>query len=350
MKKFTVLAVLALMVAVAMPVMATDFTWSGELTYGGITDFTNVLDAYANANIVLAGKVDDNNTINVRLNTAYKDAAITPLLDIAGTTAKINGFTLYLDRFNMVTDIGKVLGLSGLTIVSTVGWADPSANSYSLTDYGNEGIVGYDPIGAARDNFMVVVGTGAAFNVMVDLYPLSNNSVAIPFQPQAIADVYGVVGPVSYSVAYTTNQKTDGMGLVGAAATFAQAFGDITPSINAEVSYDLTAAAVSYAGAVKVAYKTMVKAVVGLNGTGSQLAGVYGNVNGTFMPNFGADVDFNFSMATAGNYGVDASLWYLFGKTKARVGYLATNAAMGANNAPASLTDGGLYFTMDLTY
>jgi hypothetical protein len=352
MKKFTVLAVLALMVAVVMPVMATDFTWSGELTYGSMNDFTNVIDAYGNAKISVAGKVDANNTINATISSNYSGAPVTVLTDLAGGTGTLNAFTAYISTFDMVTDIGKVFGLSGVTIVATYGWADPTATSYSVSAFGNESLIGYDP--GTRDVAQLVFGFGAPASVQLAVAQIAHSTKAIKFDPHVLADIYGAFGPVSYSVAYSG--KTDFKGTAGASVKFGQAFGDITPAVAASVSYNLAAPAskaLQYGVGASFAYTTMVTVGVGLDGWDKPGLDAL-SVNASFVPmaSLGIDVgaEFDLSGAATPKYGVDLSAWYLFGKSKARLGYLITNAAYGALNTPANLNDGGLYFSWDLSF
>jgi len=355
MKRITLLAVLALMVALALPVMATDFTWSGELTYGASTDFTKSADAYGNAFLGLTGKADANNTFYATLNTAYSGSALTVLTDLAGGTGTLNSFSAYFSAFYLTSDIGKILGLNGITAVATYGWIDTACTSYSVSGYGYESLIAYDPQGT-RDNAQIVVGFGAPASIQVSVSPLVSNVGSLTFNPQILFDVYGGFGPINYSVSYSTNKTTNFMGTVGASVKWGQAMGDLTPAVNLEVTDNLTGNAMSLGVGASFAYTTMFSAGIG---TAITLAPAFGmgnlGINTSFVPmaNFGVDVDASMNLATgAANFinAIDASAWYMLGKSKARLGYLYSTGS-GAYNAPVTLApNGGIYFSWDLTF
>jgi hypothetical protein len=123
-----------------------------------------------------------------------------------------------------------------------------------------------------------------------------------------------------------------------------------------EVSYDLsapTSKVIQYAAAASFAYKSMVTVMAAIDGWDKPGLDAL-TAQASFVPMAGLGIDaaakFDLSGAAKPSYGVDLSAWYLFGKSKARLGYLITNNAYGALNAPASLPDGGLYFSWDLTF
>jgi hypothetical protein len=355
MKRLCVLMVVALMAAAALPVFAVDFSWNGELTYGVITDFSQVADAYGNAFIGVTAKADDNNVFHGTLSTAYSGAPITTLTDLTGTTATINAFTLYLSAAYFTSNLGAILGLNGFNLNATYGWADTGATSYSLSGYGYESIMAYDPQGA-RDNVQLIGGVDVV-NLQVSFSPMVSQLVPQTFQPQLLADAYGAVGPVNYSVAYTTNKRTDGMGLVGASVKWGQAFGDFKPAVNAEVNYDISAPAtksLEYGAGVSFAYKTIVTVAAGMNGWTDAGLGKLGiNVNVVPITGLGIDLGASMNLATDATTfinGIDGSVWYMLGKSKLRLGYLYTTIAGGSLNAPASLTNGGVYVSWDLTF
>jgi hypothetical protein len=358
MKKFTVLAVLALMVAVALPVVAADFAFTGEITYGAINDFTNENNGYGNALLTASGKVDANTTVNFGISSNYTGAPL--LIETTAGGTSVAAFTAAISTMDMVTDIGKALGLNGINIVSTIGWVDTAATSYSVSAYGNEGLLTggvYDGL-PTRDNVQFVVGMGAPISLQVSFAPFTNLAKAIAFEPSVLVDAYGVVGPLSYSVAYATAHAKVSMGVIGGAATFAMAFGDITPSINAEAVYDLSAPAknaLAWGAGLKVAYKTLATVDAAINGADAASA-LTAHVGFVPMASLGFDVGANFDLTTAAQMGIDASAWTLIGKSKVRVGYLYSKSsgadAYGNLNGPTAtgMAKGGLYFNWDVTF
>jgi hypothetical protein len=359
MKKFTVLAVLALMVAVAMPVVATDLSWKGEFTYGSITDFTNAESAYGNAYYTLVGHIDDFNTINARIAAAFTNVAVVSVLDSSGTAQTVNAFNAYLNKFYLDTDIGKALKLP-IGLVTSMGWLDPTFTNYDPSGYGNEGVAGFDP--GTRDSAKILV-TIAPVNVMLAFSPNSNALPLSTVNPLVLLDVYGAFGPISASAGWyaTALGATNGLGKLGLAVAFSQAFGDLTPTVDLEGYYDLTAPAakaLGYGAGVKVAYTTMVSAAVAIDGWDAPgLDALSANVGFVPVKTFGADVGFKMNLATgASDFGLDISAWTLFGVSKLRVGYLYSSTTgadgYGSLNAPtaAGLKNGGLYFTMDVDF
>ncbi len=357
MKRITLLAVVALMVAFVVPVMATDFTWSGELTYGSITDGTNVADAYANAYVNVKAAADANNTFYASILGAYAGTGLPDVVDLSGTVTVLSAFSAYFNTAYLVSDIGKILGLNGVTAVLTAGWLEPAGTSYSLTTWGYESIIAYDPWGVSHDTAELVVGFGAPLSLQVVLSPISSVQQLQAINPQAIVDAYGTMGPISYSVAYTTNKRTDDMGLVGAAVKYTQAFGDITPAVNAEVSYDLHASAATIGYAASVAYTSVVTVAFGGVATTTGLGNFSAQVNLVPMSNLGIDVYASMNLASGATNlinSIDGSVWYKLGATKIRAGYLYETGSFalgGPSGAPANLLpNGGVYALVDLTF
>jgi len=354
MKRITLLAVLALMVALAVPVMATDFAWNGELTYGSITDGTNVADAYVNAFIAVAGKADANNTFNLTFNAAYAGTGVPSVGLLAGGATTLNAFTEYASVIDLVSDVGKTLSLP-FGLVATFGWFEPAATSYSLTSWGYESLIAYDPWGVSHDSLQLVATFGT-INVQLAFQPTDSTLQSQALDPQIIGDVYGVMGPIKFSVAYTSNKTKDYMGLAGASVVWTQAFGDLTPAVNAEFSYNLaTGAKNPYTIGVgaSVAYTTLLTVGVGTSINGAGLGNLGINVNLVPMTGLGIDVDPSLNLSGTGDLVncIDVSAWYKIGASKVRVGYLYEKTGFGYMNAPANLApNGGLYATWDLTF
>jgi hypothetical protein len=263
MKRITLLVVLVL--AIALPAVASDFTWSGELEYGAISDFTNAADGYGYARINMKAAVDANNSINARFETLYKgteQAVITEVTTPTSTT--ISAFVAYFSRFYMTNDLGKILGLGGVSLVDVVGWTDTTGSGGDLTKYGYEGIIAWDP--GTRDTIQLTAGFGAPFSLLVCVSPITSKvsgGTLYAWKPQLLVNATGSFGPIAYVLGYSSFAggggagTTDYMGALGGALTFSQAMGDVTPAVNVEAMYDLGAKAFSMGAGVTVAYKTM---------------------------------------------------------------------------------------------
>lgn len=366
MKKIPVL--ILVLAAAAVPVMAAStVTFSGELTYGFITNGTNVADAYGNAVINLAAKVDDNNSIATQLATAYQNAGKTVLTDLAGGTATLNVFSVYLGNFSLTSDLGAILGIKSMfDPVLQVGWFDPTTGGYTVSGYGNEN-ANVDP--GNRDAFQLSAGIGSVATVKFAFSPqIINSSGAQLFSPNYLLDVSGGMGPVSLDAAlyYDTNDvSTASKGdQVAASAKFSQAFGDISLGVAASVNYNFEpagnpaapasdAARLSYGAGLSVGYTSMVTVGASLRGSGAGLKDLQANVSLVPIANAGLDLGLAMDNALANFAGVDTSVWYKFGPTTIRVGYLYENAGDTDANwkTPAGLApNGGAYVSADLSF
>jgi len=356
MKRITLLAVLALMVALAVPVMATDFTWSGELTYGAITDGANVVDAYGNAFIAVKAAADANNTFNATLSSAYSGTGQSVAVDLAGGATVLKAFGTYASVIDFASDLGKIMNLP-FGLVATLGWFEPAGTSYSVTGYGYESLIAFDPTGASHDAFQLIA-TFDTVNVQLAMEPVSSTLAKVQFAPQiTVFDVYGVFGPIKASVAYTSNGKTDYMGKAGASVTWTQAMGDLTPAVNAEFAYDLASGAKNpwtIGVGVNAAYTTLITVGLSTSINGAGLGNFGINLGLVPMTGIGIDVASSLNMASnAANIlnGIDVSGTYKFGASKVRVGYLYETVKGFNYNAPADFPpNGGLYASWDLTF
>jgi hypothetical protein len=354
MKRITLLVVLVL--AIALPAVASDFTWSGELEYGWQTDFTNMNDGWGYARINMKAAVDANNTINARFETLYKGAGQAVLTGGVPATTTINAFTAYFSRFYMTNDLGKMLGLGGITLTDVVGWQDITGAGGGLTKFDYEGVKEWDP--STRDTIAVILGFGAPFSLSVALSPFTSTIGQQAFQPQILADASGSFGPISYVVGYTSyaggsTATTDFKGDFGASVAFSQAMGDVTPSAAVEFDYNLAAASSQAGVGVTVAYKTM--ATLGF-GTAINIMPTFGfglsSIELQTNPFGPVHVDGFVSLTNWALNSVDVSLAYKAGVTY-RIGYFYTNSASANATehvyAPSQSLS-GVYIDFDLPF
>ena len=325
MKKLALFAVVALLAAVALPAMATDFTWSGEVTLGYISDGTpaGTSTLISNNYLNVVGKVDDNVSF-------YGELLIEP--DAKGFP--VNGGYLY-----GTADLGKSLGLP-FGEVLTFGYVDTTTQYYNVSAWANEEVGDFDP--GLRYNMSFVTTFGPA-NILVSIDPSQSGAA-----PSVLANVYGTFGPVKASVAYYTNKTMNG-GLGLADVNFSTKMGDLGFAVDGQAKFDLASSAFSWGAGVDVTFTSLLNVAVATSGTTSSLGNIDFNVNLVPMTSLG--VDLAVSLATTGSLlnGIDTSVWYKIDKTTLRVGYAYTTNNIGLY-WPAPEQNGGVYFSYDLTF
>jgi len=349
---------LVLLAVMALPAMASTFAWSGKLTYGFITDFSGLADSYGDAYIHMNAKVDDNNTIDARLQTAYKGAAQTVLQDLT-TNATINAFTVYIDRFYMVNSLGNILGIADMVNpVITWGWYDVGMKMYGVSNNGAEKVIDdFDP--GTQDTVQIDIGFVKLVNLLLAFQPTMFASSTT--NPWFVAEVYGTIAPISFTVAYTTEGKTFATGDIGLDVGFSQAFGDITLAADVEAYYDLDPAIagnIVFGAGLKFAYTTLATVGVGYRGTNAlPFTKLVANINIVPVSTLGFDVGvaLNGAAGAAMFDDLDVSAWVLLGAAKFRLGYLYVGGATASlkpnQYAPTTLyPNGGLYMSMQLGF
>jgi hypothetical protein len=334
MKKLTLFAVVALLAAGALPAMATDFSWSGEITFGFTTDFSGHSDNHlTNAYLNLTAKVNDNFSVlsGIYFNPNSTAAAVPEALTNIGD-------------YYATADLGKALSLP-VGEVMTIGWIDTTATGYAVSGYAYESLV-LDP--GVRYNVQSVT-TFDKINVQVSMDPASWFGTT---PANYLLDIYGPLGPISFSAAYSSAALGTGKGLIFGDVQFAQAMDPISFAADVQVKYDLNASAYTLGVGGKFAYSTMVTVGVGTSFSTAGLGNLGINVNYVNNPKFGADLGVSLDLATgAANLinNIDGSLWTKIDVSTLRVGYDYTMNATGYE-APIDLTNGGVYFSYDITF
>jgi len=114
MKKLLVVFVALLVVAFAVPAMATDITWSGDFNFGFATVVDDAKDqvGWGDLELDVAAAVDDYNTVTIE--TDYTAGG----MFVVGT-AKID------------SDLGSFFGLP-VGLVFSGGWFEPGGESYAV--------------------------------------------------------------------------------------------------------------------------------------------------------------------------------------------------------------------------
>lgn len=343
MKKLTLVAVFAMLVAVALPVMATDFSWSGEVTLGAVTDFTSAKQGLINYWVNLDGKVNDN--LGWHVEFGFNPGA-------SPAVASWLPVTFYYYYGN--ADLGGILGLTagGIDPVLTFGYMDSATPYYSLSAYDYESVGDVDP--GSRYNITLTTAIMKTVNVLISVDP----ALVWTNTPIIIASVNGTFGPVSAALNYFNNSSPNNV--LGADVKFQQAMGDLTIGVDASAKYDASAktSPFQYGAAVKVAYTTLINVAAGFASTATGLAtsdlGNLGiNANLVANPNLGVDLNLSLNLTTGATTlinGGDFSVWTKLDKSTVRLGYLYSTVGLGNVNAVAEPTDGGVYLNYDLSF
>jgi hypothetical protein len=325
--------VLALM-AIALPVMASDVTLSGELTAGFNTDFSTYTPNASNAYIDLAAKVDKNNTVNAEISAAYPGATATTL-----------------DMFYLVSDLGGAFNLSGIDPVLTVGYGDPvTAATLGVSGYGNEEVAFHDSGAATEIALQTAVGKTA--------------NVLVAFDPMVLADQTAVhlllngdasFGPITAAVYYGVNGAALSDSNIGAGVKYTTSMSGIDVGAAANVNYALgTSPLLAYGVGLSAGMK-MFSAGLGFNGDNAATPNMHLTVNASLTPSdmYGVDLGVGSNLTTGGQAfdTLDASGWVAAGATKIRLGYLyepAGGGVIGDLNAPSNVP--GMYASFDLSF
>jgi hypothetical protein len=372
MKKLVVLITVLALMAIALPVMASDVTLTGTATYGAVVGQnaagdTVVADGMGDSVVHIAGKVDANNTVNVEL---WGDGLIPAAL--AGTAA---ASPVGFGSFYLQSDIGGALSLGSVDPVLYAGYSTATLPGYSVTGYGKENIAGLgvggegaglapSENGAAQALLAVDTSVNKMFNILVGVNP---ETLAKNAAKQFVLGAYGTVGPVSAEVGFVGNggaKAADGAVALGALADYTVS--NIELKGTAQMVYDMsTAQKSSYSAGVSATYNKMVTAAGSLVGTFGATSGMSNaTVEVDLMPitnasiNVGALMNLQSGAANAFD-SLDASGSYSIGATKVTLGYIyspasATQATLNGTgpsgwNAPAS-GQNGVYVKASLAF
>ncbi len=203
MKKLLVVFVALLVVAFAVPAMATDITWSGDFNFG----FATVVDAakdqvgWGDLELDVAAAVDDYNTVSIE--TDYTAGG-----NFVVGVAKID------------SDLGSFFGLP-VGLVFSGGWFEPGGESYAVVtgweieDVTQDGIGPATAINVEVDAGMVIVDVGmsvAQGQTTPVLPATTGDDLWDLYLGAAIPDIAGMA---SAEVYYTVVRNTDFEGWFG---------------------------------------------------------------------------------------------------------------------------------------
>lgn len=335
MKKIVVLTIV-LALAVGMPLLASEFTFGGDLDWGFISNFT---DTYAGADNIdfaatfdVKGVIDDFNTASFSVTTS--DTA----------TVEID-----LETAQLATDLGKALNLP-IGFTSYAGWFNfGSQELTTVTDYNLDYVANF-------------TGSRWQWGAGISLMGVLNLEAATDFDftptgPGGWLGANAAFGPVSAEVWYEN---------IGADAFGANALISLAPiegaTVKAAVGFEMNLDADTYAlgAGAKFSYG-MFGAGVSFNGNDTDfvnLLGVEASVAPLANAGVKAGVLFNLPSATDVFNSFDVGVYYKAGASTWSLGYLFAPEGvqpLGDVNAPAVLAvgrpiGGGFYIGSSVDY
>jgi hypothetical protein len=352
-KVLFVSAVSVFLLMFAAPLFAVEADWSGEFTFGGITDFesdaANVNNAYADAYFDASLLIDDYNEVLIELFANSGDFGIPS----TGATATSADARWGIGVLFLESDLGAYVGLP-IGLMAKAGFYNLEMREYEVT-----GLAFERPVRP---------GTGNAnqFNAIVDADMLeltagwsmdagSNNDYA------AIVSI-PEIGPMSVEAGYLVNTDFEGQFQVNARAL---AIADLV-DLAAGFTYDTSGGATTewfWGAGAAVSYKiaTFGVSVNGMEDMELARLGVDLNVE---QGDLGADIGAGLNLDDAFNPetfgGIEVSVYYTPGASLWRVGYLYENDGLFIYNAPTFVTGGavgvdppigeggGLFFSADI--
>lgn len=326
-KLLVVLSALFLIVAFAVPVMASDTEISGEFRVG----FTGDTASLGKLEFDVSAAVDDYNTVEFEFD-AEQSLTVT---DVA--TGEDTSF-LEVDAayFKLITDIGAAFDLPvGLTM--TNGYFEPGTEDYEgVTDLGYEDNVDGDiefeesflghqlSFGFGPANLNVAFGVGESDDGFDFLGTLD-----VP-----------EVGPASFELYYEVDNNDEFEGAVGVegAATVGPA------DVGVGFEYNLNTETWAYGFGVSAGFAPLTVGL-GLNGDDEETLNQLG-VDLTLAPTedygLNAGLGFSFADGTDAFQGVEVSGYYNIGAAEFRLGYLYnTDLEDFSYYAPVLSSEGG---------
>ena len=333
MKKLIVLSVL--LALASFPLMASDVTFSGDVTYGFISDFGDSFAEDTTATIDVNAAVDDYNSTVVSVK------------NVTGT--------IVLDQATIETDLGAAFGLTdmGVGLVLTAGYFDTGDEEYVIqSGYENENVMG--------------IGTAKAWELSTVLTVMDMVNIKFAVDPAMplgtlIAGAYGEFGPVKAEVFYDLDAGAEAAdGKIGIDGSYAMDIADLSLGVGLGFMYDMSvtdgAAAKqwAYGLGLGVGWTEMISLGVGVDGNSMDaFNGLTANVGIDPIDLVGLYAGMVLSFAEGADAFQEADLGIVVhpGAAEIYIGYLVTSVGSGGDlNAPTSLPDGGGYLKVDIDY
>lgn len=332
MKKLVlILTAVAVLVAFAVPALASDASWAGEFTFGGITPFehSEVNNGYGNLYADVTYGVDDYNDV---------------VFEFAGNVA--TGWTV--GAAFLKTAVGDYLGLA-IPLSAKAGFTSLYSSKFEVSGHAWE----RTPI---RSN---IAGNGFYFNADFGMAVVdfgfnmeAGGTDAAPMIDYGVLITLPEVGPAFVEAFYMINDNHEFKGAFGVDGN--AAFGPAKAA--AGFKYDTLME--TWAFGVGASYSVSIATLgVSLNGNdvdAINMLGIDANIAPSDM--YGADVAVGLGLAENAEtfQGLEVSAYLAPGASKWRVGYLVTDQgyayASQATSFAEPLGGGGLFLACDIDF
>jgi hypothetical protein len=350
------LFIAAILLAFCWPIFAAPVTSGGtgsELTYGFITDGSQVKDRWTNLVICFPVQVNDSNFVNFGL--------------ISTTTPALNSFNIRAFSGNFIAD--KLLGLpKGTSLRFVFGIDDILGVNYMPSDYEYENqIPQYD--GGGRPTIAAVFSTtnfglnivGDPGTTIVGYEPLRSASLMVnPYGAIPIDSTFKLQWSGQY---YNPDLQNGMLGKAGGDLYLTATSGLWMAGFDTEGTYNLDDPSLGIIGFALIGgwngytldVSTNYSKPSATNSGGFNLLGF--GLELRFFPDvfgvsIGADMNLN-PQVDQMLRSVDAGIWIKsFAPGKIRMGYLWTRTGNGGGDfyAPAALTNGGWWVKYDISW
>lgn len=349
MKKLWMLLIALTLLVTAVPMFASDVTFSGRMIWAAAYD----PDLGADAILVrfrpkLTAKIDDFTSLVAEFRMEnYSVVKVSDMSFWSGVRVK--------DAY-MTSDITGALGLDlPVTISTKIGQFEPGFTDWSVTDSGWDfyydwpnklaDVGPYD----AQATGQVDVGFGPA---VLHIYS--------DFVGGMMLGLSGGFGPVSGWVTYQVPSAGFGDGILGVEARYAGEFGDFKVTPLAYFRYELAdTAAQDYVFGVSAAMDySMFHVAAGMEGDSDNALdnvvvdlGVAPVENLSIYGHLFLDLGEDYAVGASTLTGIDLGASYMFGAAKYMLGYIISDDKNGIplNGDTFSVTS-GLYFAVDVSF
>ncbi len=336
MKKLLVLSML--LALASMPLMASDITFGGDVTYGFIADFDKGFAESTTATVDVKAAVNEFVSSEVSIKHDAED--------------------MLLDKATIVTDLGAAFALTdmGVGLELTAGYFDTGDKEYGMvSDYENEHVIDVKVEKSWMLSTVLTVMDMVNFKFAID--------PSMPFNGEFIVGAYAEVGDISAEFFYDMNGQTEAAdGKIAFDACYVMEMGDISLEAGAGFMYDMfvddgeLAKQWAYGIGLAVDYTEMVHVSVGVDGNSMDAFNAvmpFGSVTPIDWVSLYAGMVLSFAEDADAFQGADIGIKIMPGgesEPEIYIGYLITENNAGKKKAPETLQDGGAYLKVDIDY
>jgi len=246
--------VLAVLLAIAMPAVASEVTIAGWARYGCIipVNAADVTKHAVYARMYATYKVDDFNTFTLQFFN--NDPVIVASIGATATSTIADNVYIYYayDTINLAKWLKLDASGLGLTLIAGKLWQGDAG-------YGNVTQSGWEDTsvtaaGAPSWGLAANISYKTLFTLELADIPVTKNDYYVGLYTAQTGDW----GALNAEVSYDGNAAaTLADGVVALGANYSKAFGDITPKVGAGFNYNLGAATYAWNAGIRVTHKTL---------------------------------------------------------------------------------------------